>query len=58
VVLAAPKLYAEFGAVRNLDVRVGRVNVDLSCYANEGVLLTRDGVRPKPSKACLRALGS
>jgi hypothetical protein len=58
VVLTGPKLYAEFGALRNLDVYMGRVSVDLSCYANRGVFLTADGVLPRPSKSCLLALGS
>lgn len=58
VVLAGPKLYARFGAVRNLDVQVGQVNVDLSCYANHGVLLTQNGAFPKPTGSCLQALGS
>lgn len=58
VVLAGRKLYAEFGALRNLDVYVGQVSVDLSCYANRGVFLTEDGVIPKPSESCLRAVGS
>jgi hypothetical protein len=57
-VLAAPRLYAQFGALHNLDVQVGQVTVDLSCYANHGVLLTQDGAFPKPSESCLRALGS
>jgi hypothetical protein len=58
VVLAAPKLYAQFGVLRNLDVQVGQVTVDLSCYANHGVLLTQDGAFPKPSKSCLARLHS
>ena len=58
VSLAGPKLYAEFGALRNLDVYVGQVSVDLSCSTSRGVFLTEDGVLPKPSESCLQALGS
>ena len=58
VSLAGRKLYAEFGALRNLDVYVGQVSVDLSCSRSRGVFLTKDGVLPKPSEACLRKLGS
>jgi hypothetical protein len=58
VALAGPKLYAQFGAVSNLDVEVGRVSVDLRCYPSQGVLLTQDGAFPKPSQSCLQTLGS
>jgi hypothetical protein len=50
-------LYARFGAIRNLDVQVGRLSVDLSCYGDRGVILTPDGARPRLA-SCRRTAGS
>lgn len=56
--LSGRALYARFGSIGNVDVRVGGRAVDLHCVASGGVLLTRAQTIPLGGSTCLTVVGS